>query len=240
MFQFPAAPILGQEFSPLLGVTYKWNGTGWLLLGSSSGGALFPPGVVLPYANANPGAPAGWLYCDGATYATALYPVLYGTIGTNYGSGGPGTFNVPDLRGRVIAGLDNMGSGAANRLTALTGFGIVPGNGGGAQQHLLTTPQLAAHAHAIQDAGHLHSIVDPTHNHTVATPADPVVLSGSTGGGNDFNAGVHQPSVLNLNPAATGITINGALTGVTVQNAGGDGAHNNVQPTMIMYYIIKT
>jgi hypothetical protein len=29
MFQFPANPLLGQVFSPVPGVQYKWNGTGW-------------------------------------------------------------------------------------------------------------------------------------------------------------------------------------------------------------------
>jgi hypothetical protein len=28
-FQFPASPVLGQIFTPVAGVGYRWNGTGW-------------------------------------------------------------------------------------------------------------------------------------------------------------------------------------------------------------------
>src|SRR5215470_15736625 len=31
MFQFPASPIVNQTFTPIAGVTYTWNGTGWML-----------------------------------------------------------------------------------------------------------------------------------------------------------------------------------------------------------------
>jgi len=76
-----------------------------------------PPGVVLPYAGAS--APTGWLLCYGQAVSRTTYADLFTAISTTYGAGdGSTTFNVPDLRGRVPAGKDNMGGTAANRLTA--------------------------------------------------------------------------------------------------------------------------
>lgn len=60
------------------------------------------------------------------------------------------TFNVPDLRGRTVIALDNLGGSAASRITSSSTNGlnsVVPGGAGGAQTHTLTTAELAAHTH---------------------------------------------------------------------------------------------
>lgn len=52
--------------------------------------------------------PPGWLNCNGAAVSRATYAALFAAIGTTYGVGdGSTTFNVPDLRGEFIRGLDN-------------------------------------------------------------------------------------------------------------------------------------
>ncbi|HJS44147.1 MAG TPA: hypothetical protein VJ755_11790 [Gemmatimonadales bacterium] len=33
MFQFPLNPTIGQAFTPIPGVVYRWNGTAWFLVG---------------------------------------------------------------------------------------------------------------------------------------------------------------------------------------------------------------
>ena len=49
--------------------------------------------------------PEGWLPCNGAAISRTVYSSLFSVIGTNYGTGdGATTFNVPDGRGRVLAG----------------------------------------------------------------------------------------------------------------------------------------
>jgi microcystin-dependent protein len=56
---------------------------------------------------------------------------------------------LPDLRGRTIAGMDDMGATAANRLTS-TYFGqsgIVLGNAGGAESRAIAAANLPTHTH---------------------------------------------------------------------------------------------
>ena len=64
-----------------------------------------PPGSILAYMGTNP--PSGWLLCDGSAVSRTLYSRLYGVIGVANGSGdGMNTFNLPDLRGMFLRGLD--------------------------------------------------------------------------------------------------------------------------------------
>jgi microcystin-dependent protein len=101
-------------------------------------------GTVLPFAGAT--APNGWLLCHGQAVSRTTYASLFAVVGTTYGTGdGSTTFNVPDLRGRAIAGKDDMGGTAANRLTAAGGVtGATLGAVGGGQTHALTQAQLPA------------------------------------------------------------------------------------------------
>lgn len=168
-------------------------------LNSDAISALMPTGTVLPFAGIN--APTGYLFCDGDAISRTTYSSLFGIIETNYGVGdGSSTFNVPDLRGRVIAGQDDMGGVSANRLTGLSGGvnGDNLGATGGSETHTLTVNEI------------------PAHTHTQAVSfSSTVEFEGRSGASAD-----------NGN-SATGST-------------GGDQAHNNVQPTIILNYIIKT
>src|SRR5882762_7129601 len=59
------------------------------------------------------------------------------------------TIALPDFRGRVLAGLDDMGNSAAGRLTS-SFFGasaIVLGNAGGAESTILDTTMIPSHTH---------------------------------------------------------------------------------------------
>jgi microcystin-dependent protein len=49
-------------------------------------------------------APTGAYECNGAAYTVAGDPNLFAIIGTRFGNAGPGTFKVPDLRGRFTRG----------------------------------------------------------------------------------------------------------------------------------------
>lgn len=122
-----------------------------------------PTGSVFPFAGSV--APASYKLCDGNEYDPALEPTLFAVIGTTYNTGGetPGWFRTPDLRGRSVAGRDDMGGIAANRLTtAGSGIdGITLGAAGGTETHALTANENGTHNHT-QDA----------HNHGVGTYAN--------------------------------------------------------------------
>lgn len=70
-----------------------------------------PSGTILYFAGST--IPSGFLLCDGSEYGRTLsdpnpQPTLFSIIGTIYGSGnGSTTFNIPDLRGVFVRGLDN-------------------------------------------------------------------------------------------------------------------------------------
>lgn len=113
--------------------------------GISAPGGLAPTGTVLPFAGSS--APTGWLLCFGQAVSRTTYADLFTVLSTTYGAGdGSTTFALPDLRGRIPGGKDNMGGTAASRLTS-GGSGVdgaTLGASGGAQTHTLTDAQLPA------------------------------------------------------------------------------------------------
>ncbi|MDF0521526.1 phage tail protein [Bradyrhizobium yuanmingense] len=79
----------------------------------------------------------------GQAISRTTYSAYFAMVSTTYGSGdGSTTFNIPDLRGRVVAGADGMGGTPANRLTdAVAGIDSL-GDAGGAQSRSLVTANL--------------------------------------------------------------------------------------------------
>ena len=62
-------------------------------------------GIVQYFAMAS--APKGWLKADGSAVSRTDYADLFDAVGTMFGEGdGSTTFNLPDLRGEFIRGLD--------------------------------------------------------------------------------------------------------------------------------------
>jgi microcystin-dependent protein len=185
---------------------------------NSSISAVLPPGVVMPYAGAT--EPSGWLFCYGQAVSRATYATLFAIISTTYGVGdGATTFNLPDLRGRVVAGQDDMGGSSANRLTNQSGGldGDTLGATGGSETHTLTEAQLAAHSHF-------------------------VLADTSLSSGGSISAG-QQVARGNDTGGALGYSAQGTGTAATIGDSsteGGGTAHNNVQPTIVLNYIIKT
>lgn len=170
---------------------------------------LLPPGIVLP--TAGQAVPAGYLLCDGTAYSRTTYAALYAVISTLYGAGdGVTTFQVPNLIGRVIAGVDQTGSVLSTFTINTPG---TPGGFGGTQGHTLAVSELTPHNHTLDDPGHAHSYVE-------------------TGSG----IGIQPGTGVGL---FTGVT-NTVGTGIAMENTGGGTAFPLLQPTMVMFYIIKT
>ena len=190
----------------------------WILsstgLSTSAGMSIAQPvGSILDYAGST--APVGWLLCYGQAINRTTYARLFAVIGTTYGSGdGSTTFNLPDLRGRVIPGKDDMGGTAASRITT-AGCGIdgtVLGAAGGLQTNTLVTANLPPYT----PSGAVHG----TNETGIMVTAG--VQSGPTSGGNLF-----IPAVAGVSFTFTGNAQGGTSTPV-----------NDVQPSMILNKII--
>lgn len=184
-------------------------------------GFVMPVGAIVPYAGSYP--PEGWLLCDGSSLGTASYPDLFSVIGYAYGGSGS-VFSLPDLDGRVPVGLDTLDA----QFDTL-------GNTGGEKQHTLLSTEMPTHSHSLNDPGHSHSISDPGHRHDVDLHSSFMGASGSFVEDCDFspsNTGVTQF-------ATTGISMNPNTTGITVGLTGGGQSHNNLQPYIVLNYIIK-
>ena len=171
-----------------------------------------PVGAMMAYGGAT--APGGWVLCYGQAVSRTAYSLLFATIGIAYGAGdGSSTFNLPDKRGRVSIGADNMGGSAANRVTqAVSGIlATTVGQAGGSQ---LAQPDTLTATTTV-------NIVDPGHLHNFPNNGQ-VVAQGQTGIA-EFNQPFFGLVGTNTNTAATGIsatastTIANTLTG-TAQN----------------------
>lgn len=171
-------------------------------------------------------APSRWLLCQGQAISRTTYADLFTAIGTTYGVGdGSTTFNVPDLGGRVVAGKES----SATRLTSgVSGVdGATLGAAGGNQN---------MHQHT-----HIATVTDGGHSHTQR-------LDKSGGGSTDIgtmvgnNAGATNGVVAGINNDnfnGDAITTASATTGISVSNANaGTGSSQNVQPTIVLNYII--
>ena len=160
-----------------------------------------PTGTILDFAGDT--APSNYFLCHGQDVSRTTYNDLFVAIGTTYGAGdGSTTFNIPDLRGRVSAGKDDMGGAAASRLTLARPEGVdgsALGNTGGAESHTLNVDELAAHDHDLIGAG--------------------------------GSSGPQQGLAKDSNANNLGDNL--------VGNTGGDEAHNNVQPTIVLNKIIR-
>jgi len=206
---------------------------GWLLLNPTIDLSSFatiaavdvsvPVGMVVDYAGAT--APTNWLFLYGQAVSRTTYAALFAILGTTYGAGdGSTTFNLPDARGRVIAGKDNMGGSAASRLTGQSGgvTGTTLGGSGGVETHTLTTAQLAAHTHTGTTSA------SGTHTHDISYAN---VQNGTGGFG--------TPNFSSTGSTKT-TTAGGDHTHTFTSDSNGSGsAHNNVQPTLILNKIIK-
>lgn len=200
---------------------YSNSDSAFYLHGFYTSPALVPVGTVLPYAGAT--APnSNFALCYGQAVSRSTYANLYGLTSTNYGSGdGSTTFNLPDLRGRVAAGKDDMGGSAASRLSA--SFFTNPttlGGTGGSESRQLATSNLPPYTPSGSISNGSISI---SHNAITGT---------STTGGGGFTCGGSSAASIGASQGTS--TFTGTAQGGTT------GAFGIVQPTLVLSYIIRT
>lgn len=200
---------------------------------------VLPAGIgPLPWAGSDTSVPSGWLLCDGTVYLIATYPGLYAAIGANYGGDNITTFAVPDLRGRVPVGKDDMGGAAAGRVPSAT----TEGDNGGAETHTLIIAEMPEHDHSGSTGsagGHSHSGTTNTtgaHSHTYQRTVNG---NGIESGGEYQNTSSSTSSTGNHSHTLTISSVSDHSHSLSINDTGGDGAHNNMQPYVVTNYIIK-
>lgn len=218
--------------------------SGTVLASNVVSSALIPVGVINPYAGST--APTGWLLCSNQPVSRTTYSALFAVIGTTYGSGdGSTTFNVPDLRGRTVAGLDNMGGTDAARLSIANTLGTTTGT----ETVTLTSAEsgVPAHGHAntasfTGTAGttgndspdHTHNVLDIHQDGGAAANFGSNYTVGGYTSTTRTSTGASVRHAHSFTPAGT-VGMNNANN--TAANAAS--AHSNMQPTMVLNYIIK-
>lgn len=186
----PARLAVGANNTVLTADSSQSTGLRWAAPASAGAGSI----TIWPTSS----APAGFLLCDGTAVSRTTYATLFGIISTTYGSGdGSTTFNVPNLKGKVVVGYN----------ASETEFDTL-GETGGAKTHTLSITEI------------------PAHNH------DQFNGSGAFQFGN-------TPKIVSLsNGSSDTAQVYGNPTGM--QDSGGGGAHNNLQPYIALNYIIQT
>lgn len=216
-----------------------------------------PSGAIMPFAGAGP-IPAGYLLCDGATYNTSDYEALFAVIGEVYCTMpaptdcAMGEFQVPDLRGRVPVGRKDSGV-----------FNIPVGTIVGSETHVLDVTELPGHTHSgtvNSDGGHTHTVGDTSApssfqlaSHNFGTPVGSDVMCSNDVIGYQLlqpplncvtsaELIAQNPNTVTGSSSAHTHTVNGGghtHTFTTDTGTGSDNAHPNVQPSLVMQYIIK-
>ena len=132
-----------------------------------------PVGTIVAWSAGADSVPANWMLCDGKVLRVKQYPELYSVIGPTWGAPSKTKFNLPDLRGRFIRGVDR-GAGrdpdvedrkAANKGGNVKGVGSV-------QQDSLQN-------HSHQQDTHTHNYQE----YQIGATTSGVALSSFQGGG---------------------------------------------------------
>lgn len=209
-------------------------GTPYVAVFSNSDGAFYlrgfnmnpygvPLGGLLPYTGTT--APnSAFALPSGQAISRTGFASYFALVGTTYGPGdGSTTFNILDLRGRSIFGLDNMGGSAANRITVAGGNfnGTTLGATGGAENHTLTQGEMPSHTHTA-------NVTDPGHVHSVS-------------GGDDVPGSPGNITLTSQNTVGNSRNTASATTGITVSNTntGAGGAHTILNPCMVLPFILR-
>jgi microcystin-dependent protein len=177
---------------------------------------LIPAGTIVAFGGSS--APTGWVLCDGAARngGDAAFSALFAALGKTYGpgDGSASSFNVPDLRGRTAIGA-GQAPGLSNRtLAAKQGTEIE------------TITQVPPHTHNL--TGGITS--SGAHSHAIRA----WLSSGSTRQIDTAGGSTTQFTASTQTDGAHTHTHN-----LAVQSTGANVTVNNIQPSLVLNYIVK-
>ena len=217
-----SAPAVAFNSSTSTGLFKTTNGfavaiNGTQVLEFSAGGLIGLP-IGTPIAVLDDTLPDLCVWADGRNIARSSYPALFTKWGTKYGAGdGTTTFGMPDLRGRILGGRDNIGGTDANRLAsvpAASGTRLTTGSVLGENLHTLTSAENATHFHTMNFTNNFNDV------YTLIVTDGIAVASGVTG--------ISYVVTYTTTTTPNSINING-----NTQNSGSGTAHNTVQQTLL-------
>ena len=167
-----------------------------------------PVGTICDYAG--PNAPTNWMLCQGQLLDRDVYADLFSAIGGYFSIGdGTTTFGIPDLRGRVCAGVDD-GAGRIGDVTMNVGLNGTLGSAGGLHYNFMNVQMMPVHAH----------------------PLNVNMYTTTQEGGSNYG-------LVAGGPFAGRVFVTSSSVYVTPNTAGEGQPQNNVQPTMCTNKIIK-
>jgi hypothetical protein len=186
-----------------------------------------PAGTIVAFGGGT--LPDGWLWCDGSAYPIdGQYALLAAALGDAWGRNA-NQFNVPDLRGRFLRAVNDMGgpAGAAGndgtRDVDVRAAGSFQGDGFGSHRH-----NIDDHTHIVDVGG--RTTDDGNHDHDLPDANDEI---------DDFAFGDNNSDTFAANgPRAGGRQIRTLFNGVHGHNWGGqfrtDGSSQGAAPTSVI------
>ncbi len=173
-------------------------------------------------------APRGYLECSGQILAIQSNQALFSLLGTTYGGNGTTSFALPDLRGRTMVG-QGQGPGLTTR---------VLGEMSGQESVTLLSTQLPAHNHSATFTNNNSALNVAQVRATKQQPdAAGYLLGRSVDGATPAAAlpRIYAPAGSTPTVALGGLNVAGT---VAVANAGGNQAHPNMQPYLVVTHVI--
>jgi len=171
-----------------------------------------PTGMIIPRLSTV--VPAGWLACNGQEVSRTDFALLFNVIGTSAGAGnGTSTFNVPDLRQRVIVGYDG-----GDPMYAMAAEG-------GEANHVLTVAEMR----------HFHGVGDGSED----TLVDGSFCIRPWSSGTAVGTGTHQIDVTGVPSLGPAISSGRLGTSDSLAAATAADAHSSLQPFFCAQYLIK-
>jgi microcystin-dependent protein len=238
-------------------VTVEYDGTDMVMTTPATTDPV-PSGTVVAYAGA--ASPSGWLLCDGVAVSRTTFAALFAAIATSYGAGdGSTTFNVPDLRGRVGVGKDDMGGSPANRAQVST---TINTTNGASTASVASAAGLAIGMTVVSANIPAATTIAAINGTTLTLSANATgtasgvaarfsflsdaQLLGASGGSLTHTLvtaqmPAHTHTYNDWASAGTGTVAAGANfgTGIATGSAGGGQSHPNMQPSILLNYLIK-
>jgi len=245
--------------------TYDNSADAWIVEGAPS--VVEPAGTIRAYVGT--AAPSGYVRANGRTIgngssgaserANADTSTLYALLWDSYSdtvcpvSSGRGasaaadyaankTLGLPDLRGRALFGLDDMGNSAAGRLAAATIDQTTNGATGGADTVTLAEANLPSHTHSFSATTSSNGSHDHfSFNNDVVSST----ISASNYPGRSVNLGSDQDYTIGASAVSPSVGLtssNGAHTHTvsgTTGSVGSGTAVDKLPPAFLTTYIIK-